>query len=70
MNNTPLIYIKSLSKLTGFNIYAKCEYLLPFTSKDRVIKNIIIQAEKNGKLKKIVLYMKEVQEVQVIVSLI
>ena len=52
MNNTPLIYIKSLSKLTGFNIYAKCEYLLPFTSKDRVIKNIIIQAEKNGKLTK------------------
>ena len=52
MNNTPLIYIKSLSQLTGYNIYAKCEYLLPFTSKDRVIKNIIFQAEKNGKLTK------------------
>jgi len=39
--NTPMIYIKCLSELTGCNIYAKCEYFLPYTSKDRMIKNII-----------------------------
>jgi len=46
MKNTPLIYIKSLSELTGCNIYGKCEYYLPYTSKDRMIKNIILDAEK------------------------
>jgi len=39
--NTPMIYIKCLSELTGCEIYAKCEYFLPFSSKDRMIKNII-----------------------------
>ena len=52
MKNTPLLYIKSLSKITGYNIYAKLENYLPFTSKDRMIKNIILTAEKNGKLNK------------------
>ncbi len=46
MKHTPLVYIKSLSELTGCNIYAKCEYYLPYTSKDRMIKNIILDAEK------------------------
>jgi cysteine synthase A len=46
MKNTPMIYIKSLSELTGCEIYAKCEYYLPYTSKDRMIKNIILDAEK------------------------
>jgi hypothetical protein len=46
MKNTPLIYIKSLSELSGCNIYGKCEYYLPYTSKDRMIKNIIFDAEK------------------------
>ena len=45
MKNTPLVYIKSLSELTGVNIYGKCEYLLPYTSKDRMIKNIILDAQ-------------------------
>lgn len=45
MKNTPLIYIKSLSELSGCEIYAKCEYMLPYTSKDRMIKNIIFDAQ-------------------------
>jgi hypothetical protein len=45
MRNTPLIYIKSLSDLTGCKIYGKCEHMLPFTSKDRMIKNIILDAK-------------------------
>ena len=43
MKNTPIIYIKSLSKLTGHNIYAKCEYYSYYTSKDRVIKRILLE---------------------------
>ena len=46
MKETPLIYIKSLSELTGCEIYGKCEYMMPFTSKDRMIKNIILDAIK------------------------
>jgi hypothetical protein len=46
MKKTPLIYIKSLSELCGCKIYGKCEYYLPYTSKDRMIKNIIFDAEK------------------------
>jgi len=45
MKETPLIYIKSLSDLTGCKIYGKCEYFLPYTSKDRMIKNIILDAQ-------------------------
>jgi cysteine synthase len=46
MRDTPLIYIKSLSELTGCKIYGKCEYFLPYTSKDRMIKNIILDAQR------------------------
>ena len=46
MKNTPLIYIKSLSEITGCKIYGKCEYLLPYTSKDRMIKNILLDAQR------------------------
>ena len=46
MKDTPLIYIKSLSDLTECEIYAKCEYYLPYTSKDRMIKNIILDAQR------------------------
>jgi cysteine synthase A len=52
MRDTPIIYIKSLSELTGCEIYAKCEYYLPYTSKDRMIKNIIVNAEKQGLINK------------------
>ena len=44
MKNTPIIKIKSLSKLTGFNIYAKLEYFSYYSSKDRIIKRIISEA--------------------------
>jgi cysteine synthase A len=46
MKHTPLIYIKSLSELTGCKIYGKCEYFMPYTSKDRMIKNIILDAKR------------------------
>jgi len=46
MKNTPMIEIKCLSKITNCKIFAKCEYNLPFTSKDRMIKNIILNAKK------------------------
>jgi hypothetical protein len=46
MHDTPLIYIKSLSELSGCKIYGKCEYFLPYTSKDRMIKNIILDSQK------------------------
>jgi cysteine synthase A len=52
MKSTPLIYIKSLSDITGCEVYAKCEYYLPYTSKDRMIKNIILEAEKSGRINK------------------
>lgn len=45
MKNTPLLYIKSISELIGCKVYAKCEYFLPYTSKDRMIKNILLQAK-------------------------
>ena len=44
MKNTPVLKIKSLSKLTGFNIYAKCEYFSYYSSKDRIIKRILSEA--------------------------
>lgn len=49
IGNTPLI---SLKQTTGCNIFGKAEFLNPGGSiKDRVAKNMIIQAEKSGKLK-------------------
>lgn len=49
IGNTPMI---SLKESTGLNIYAKAEFLNPGGSiKDRVAKNMIEQAEKDGILK-------------------
>lgn len=48
IGNTPII---SLKESTGLSIYAKAEFLNPGGSiKDRVAKNMIEQAEKDGKL--------------------
>lgn len=48
IGNTPMI---SLKESTGLSIYAKAEFLNPGGSiKDRVAKNMIEQAEKDGKL--------------------
>ena len=44
MKNTPILYIKSLSKLTGFNIYAKCLYFSYYSSKDKIITKILLDA--------------------------
>lgn len=49
IGNTPIV---SLKETTGFNIFAKAEFLNPGGSiKDRVAKNMVLQAEKEGKLK-------------------
>lgn len=49
IGNTPLLGLKPT---TGCNIFAKAEFLNPGGSiKDRVAKNMIIQAEKDGLLK-------------------
>ena len=52
VGNTPLIKIKSLSDITGCEIFGKAEYLNPGGSiKDRTALGIINQAEKVGSLK-------------------
>jgi cysteine synthase len=52
VGNTPLLYLPSVSKLTGCHIYAKAEYLNPGGSvKDRTALGIILDAEKRGALK-------------------
>jgi len=53
VGNTPLIYLSSLSSATGCKIYGKAEWLNPSGSiKDRAAKQIILEAEKSGALKK------------------
>lgn len=52
VGNTPMIKIKSLSDLTGCEIFGKAEYLNPGGSiKDRAALGIISQAEKDHLLK-------------------
>jgi cysteine synthase A len=52
VGQTPLIKIKSLSEITGCEIYGKAEFLNPGGSiKDRAALGIIEQAEKDGLLK-------------------
>ena len=49
IGNTPIV---SLKETTGYNIFAKAEFLNPGGSiKDRVARNMVLQAEKEGKLK-------------------
>lgn len=51
IGQTPMIELRSLSEVTGFTILAKCEYMNPFgTSKDRIALNMVLEAEKCGKL--------------------
>jgi len=53
VGNTPLVYLRSLSEATGCKIYGKAEWLNPSGSiKDRAAKQIILEAEKSGELKK------------------
>ncbi len=54
VGNTPLLKISNYCRLKGIsaNIFAKLEYFNPASSaKDRVAKNIIETAEKNGQLR-------------------
>jgi len=51
VGNTPLIYLQSVSEMTGNHIYGKAEFLNPGGSiKDRAAKGIIARAEKDGSL--------------------
>ena len=51
VGNTPLIKLRSLSKLSGCDVYAKCEHLNPNgTGKDRLALAMIKDAESNGSL--------------------
>lgn len=51
VGKTPLVYIKSLSELTGCHIWAKAEFLNPGGSiKDRTALGIVEQAEKENLL--------------------
>ncbi len=52
VGNTPLIYLKKLSELTGSTILGKAEFMNPGGSvKDRAALGIILDAEKRGQLK-------------------
>ncbi len=52
VGDTPLIYIRSLSELTGCHIYGKAEFMNPTGSvKDRVALTILQEAERDGRLK-------------------
>ena len=45
IGNTPVVKVKSLSNLTGCNIFVKCEYMNPGGSiKDRAAKQIVLDA--------------------------
>lgn len=53
VGNTPLLELKTLSKLTGCKIYAKAEFMNPGGSvKDRAAKYLILDAEAKGQLAK------------------
>ena len=52
VGNTPVVKVKSLSNLTGCNIFVKCEYMNPGGSiKDRAAKQIVLDALAEKKLK-------------------
>lgn len=52
IGNTPLVYLKEVSALTGCHIYGKAEFLNPGGSvKDRTALGIIRDAEQNGSLR-------------------
>jgi len=53
VGNTPLIFLRSLSDLTGCEIYGKAEFMNPGGSvKDRAALGMIRDAETKGLLKK------------------
>lgn len=50
IGNTPLLHLNRI--FPGNSIYGKCEFMNPFSLKDRPILQIFNDAEKEGKLKK------------------
>lgn len=53
VGNTPLLELKSLSRLTGCKIYAKAEFMNPCGSvKDRAAKYLLLDAEEKGLITK------------------
>ncbi len=51
VGNTPLIFLKQASELTGCEIYGKCEFMNPGGSvKDRAAKYLLLDAIKAGKI--------------------
>jgi len=52
IGNTPLLYLKDASKMTGCDIYGKAEFLNPGQSiKDRAALSIVKSAEQSGALR-------------------
>ena len=52
IGNTPLVYLREASEVSGCHIYGKAEFLNPGGSiKDRTALGIIQDAEANGSLK-------------------
>lgn len=49
IGNTPLLKLNSLSGAA--NIFVKCEFLNPYSIKDRLVLSVITEAEKRGELK-------------------
>lgn len=53
IGNTPLVLLTKLSSHYNCNIYLKLEkYNLTYSSKDRIVKNILLNAIKNNKINK------------------
>ena len=51
VGNTPLVLVPSLSKETGCEIYAKCEWMNPCgSSKDRIAKEILMDAMESKRI--------------------
>lgn len=52
IGKTPMVKINKLANHLKCNVYAKCEYFNPGGSvKDRIAKNMVLQAQKDGKIK-------------------
>ncbi|MCH2534059.1 MAG: cystathionine beta-synthase [Bdellovibrionales bacterium] len=52
IGKTPMVKINKLATHLKCNVYAKCEYFNPGGSvKDRIAKNMVLQAQKEGKIK-------------------
>ncbi len=48
IGGTPLIRLNSLSQ--NANIFAKCEFMNPYSIKDRAMKHCVLEAEREGKI--------------------